>query len=129
MWQTAKPFLERWVNQQKGPAAFLRQLSEQAPEWATTLPQLPLLLHGALKALSTDEQHRNNQAQQLDHLRLQLERNNRRNIYARVGAALLIAGAVIYGLDGYQPVMAADAPVIAWVMGGFGALMLSFALR
>ena len=48
LWATAKPFLERWMSEQVGWRALLRQVQEEAPYWATTLPQLPRLIHRAL---------------------------------------------------------------------------------
>jgi len=48
LWATAKPFLERWMSEQVGWRALLRQVREEAPLWATTLPQLPRLIHRAL---------------------------------------------------------------------------------
>jgi ubiquinone biosynthesis protein len=46
--RTAQPILERWMKEQVGPRAFVRQLREEAPLWAKTLPQLPRLVHRAL---------------------------------------------------------------------------------
>ena len=51
LWVTAKPFLERWMSEQIGWRALLRQVQDEAPFWAATLPQLPRLIH---KALSED---------------------------------------------------------------------------
>ena len=48
LWATAKPFLERWMSEQVGWRSLLRQVQEEAPYWATTLPQLPRLIHRAL---------------------------------------------------------------------------------
>ncbi|HZP85457.1 MAG TPA: ubiquinone biosynthesis regulatory protein kinase UbiB [Burkholderiales bacterium] len=48
LWRTAKPFLERWMSDQLGWRAFVRQLQEEAPEWVRTLPQIPRLVHRAL---------------------------------------------------------------------------------
>jgi ubiquinone biosynthesis protein len=44
----AQPILERWMNEQMGVRALLKQLKEEAPLWARTLPQLPRLMHRAL---------------------------------------------------------------------------------
>ena len=38
LWRTAKPYLERWMNEQVGWRALLRTLKNEAPYWATTLP-------------------------------------------------------------------------------------------
>ena len=48
LWTTAKPFLERWMGNQVGFSALVRHIKEEAPYWATTLPQLPRLVHHAL---------------------------------------------------------------------------------
>ena len=48
LWKTAKPFLERWMDEQMGWRALLARVREEAPQWATTLPQLPRLAHRAL---------------------------------------------------------------------------------
>mgnify|MGYP003341441654 CR=1 FL=1 len=48
LWKTAKPFLEQWMNRQVGWRALLRQVQDEAPLWAATLPQLPRLIHRAL---------------------------------------------------------------------------------
>jgi ubiquinone biosynthesis protein len=48
LWKTAKPYLERWMSDQIGWRALVRQVAEEAPDWVRTLPQLPRLLHRAL---------------------------------------------------------------------------------
>ena len=48
LWTTAKPFLENWMREQIGLKGLLRALRNEAPRWATMLPQLPRLLHRAL---------------------------------------------------------------------------------
>jgi ubiquinone biosynthesis protein len=48
LWKTAKPFLEKWMREQVGFKGLLRTLRNEAPRWATMLPQLPRLLHRAL---------------------------------------------------------------------------------
>jgi len=50
LWVTAKPSLERWMNEQIGWAGFVGRLRTEAPQWANTLPQLPRLVHAALTA-------------------------------------------------------------------------------
>jgi ubiquinone biosynthesis protein len=48
LWKTAKPFLERWMREQVGLKGLLRAVRNEAPRWATMLPQLPRLLHRSL---------------------------------------------------------------------------------
>ena len=48
LWVTAKPFLERWMNEQIGWRGLLERLGHEAPRYAQLLPELPRLLHRAL---------------------------------------------------------------------------------
>jgi len=49
LWSTAKPFLERWMDEQIGWRGLVEQLKKEAPRFVHLLPQLPRLLHGALQ--------------------------------------------------------------------------------
>jgi len=49
LWSTAKPFLERWMNEQIGWAGLADRLKDEAPRYAKLLPELPRLLHATLQ--------------------------------------------------------------------------------
>jgi ubiquinone biosynthesis protein len=49
LWTTAKPFLERWMSEQVGWRAFADRFKAEAPRYAHLLPELPRLVHAALK--------------------------------------------------------------------------------
>ena len=49
LWNSAKPFLEKWMVEQIGPQKLMDQLKEEAPRYAKLLPELPRLLHDFLK--------------------------------------------------------------------------------
>jgi ubiquinone biosynthesis protein len=48
--RAAQPILERWMNEQVGVRGLLRQLRDEAPLWARTLPEVPRLVHRLLSA-------------------------------------------------------------------------------
>ncbi|MFN7726904.1 MAG: ubiquinone biosynthesis regulatory protein kinase UbiB [Rubrivivax sp.] len=48
LWSTAKPFLERWMNEQIGWRGLVERLKNESPRYAQMLPELPRLLHDAL---------------------------------------------------------------------------------
>jgi ubiquinone biosynthesis protein len=50
LWSTAKPFLERWMNEQVGWRALWSRLGREAPRYAKMFPELPRLVHDALEA-------------------------------------------------------------------------------
>ena len=49
LWSTAQPFLERWMNEQVGWRGLVERLKNEAPRYAQMLPELPRLLHQALR--------------------------------------------------------------------------------
>jgi ubiquinone biosynthesis protein len=48
LWNSAKPFLEKWMLEQVGPQKLLDQLKGEAPRYAKLIPELPRLLHDYL---------------------------------------------------------------------------------
>ncbi len=53
LWTTAKPFLEKWMKEQVGLKGLVHSIRNEAPRWASLLPQLPRLLHRALSGEGT----------------------------------------------------------------------------
>jgi len=87
LWVTAKPLLERWMQEQIGWRGFLRTLKHEAPYWAATLPQLPRLIH---RALSDD--HMSGLRAALEHL---AKENSRRNDLLAVLVGVVVAALVL----------------------------------
>jgi ubiquinone biosynthesis protein len=56
LWSTAKPFLERWMSAQVGWRGLLARLEHEAPRYAQLLPELPRLLHQALRPQPAEPQ-------------------------------------------------------------------------
>ena len=89
LWDTAKPFLEKWMINQVGPKKLLDQLRNEAPRYAKLLPELPRLLVDFLQNNKADA---NRWAQEL---LIEQKRTNRllqALIYGTVGFVL---GAVV----------------------------------
>ena len=49
LWKTAKPYLEDWVKDQRGPRGALKRILQQAPQWLQHSPEIPMLIHGYLR--------------------------------------------------------------------------------
>ncbi|WP_046111109.1 ubiquinone biosynthesis regulatory protein kinase UbiB [Aquincola tertiaricarbonis] len=58
LWATAKPFLERWMNEQIGWRGLVERVKNEAPRYAQLLPELPRLLHQSLKATAHADEAR-----------------------------------------------------------------------
>ncbi|MBU0499738.1 MAG: ubiquinone biosynthesis regulatory protein kinase UbiB [Gammaproteobacteria bacterium] len=98
LWTTAKPFLERWADEQVGFRAFLRRTRQNLPLLSETLPDLPIkankLLEDALQGRLTIQW----QSEELQRLHESLQIHNRRVIQAIGGGSMLIAGALLLTL-------------------------------
>ena len=55
LWDTAKPFLERWLAERYAPQNILKKLQREMPYWMEMLPKLPELLIKALEKESLGE--------------------------------------------------------------------------
>ena len=124
LWQTAKPFLERWMNEHIGWRGLVKSLKQNTPLMAEKLPELPLLLHDVLEKAHNGKLQIEWKSKELEKLRRDLRRSSRRNYATITGAALLISAAVLLGLDGRAPTIIFDAPIMSWIFGGLGAIIL-----
>jgi ubiquinone biosynthesis protein len=91
LWNTAKPFLETWMNEQVGWQGLVDHLKNEAPRYVQLLPQLPRLLHQALQPRPATD------ALALQVL-LDAQRRTRRWVafaWAGLGAALVVIGAAL----------------------------------
>jgi len=48
LWKTAKPYLERWMNEQVGWRGLIEKIKAEGPRYSHIFPQLPRLAHQAL---------------------------------------------------------------------------------
>ncbi len=127
LWQTAKPFLERWMSEQVGARAFAGRLRHSLPQWSEQLPQLPGLLHHALQQAADGKLRVQWESRELEKLRRQLRRSGRRTCAVVLASALLICATIIYSLDSRSPLMLGNAPLLTWLLTALAAIVLLLA--
>ncbi len=124
LWKTAKPFLERWMAEQIGPRAMFRHLKENVPLWAERLPQMPNMLFEVLEQAKQGQLRMESDNKQMSQLQHEIHRSSHRNFAAITGAGFIISAAIIYALDGYGKTMLGDFPLVSWVSGALGVIIL-----
>lgn len=124
LWKTAKPFLENWMRDRVGPRAFINRIKHFIPRWIDQTPDLPNLVHSLLRQANSGGLTVQLHKQEMEQLRRDLQRANRRNFHAAVGAALIISAALILGLDAPHPVSLEQTPLLTWLLGGIGVGLL-----
>jgi ubiquinone biosynthesis protein len=96
LWETAKPFMERWMLEHVGPAATLRELTEHAPELLAQLPRLPSLVLRTGTQLKQMEIALRRQRESIRSLEKRVSRMKRRSRNTRwAGLALILLASVL----------------------------------
>ncbi len=95
LWETAKPFLEKWTREQIGPRAAIRTLRRELPNLFTLAPELPGLAHQILYRLKNDELIVHTRDREIADLRRQIAAGQRRMARAIVAVGLLLGGLLL----------------------------------
>ena len=115
LWQTAKPFLERWLKEQMGPKAFYNSVKSNAPFWVEKMPELPNLIYDNLKLHQRHQQQwRNNQLMMVKNQQFQ----HKSNFWLLIGSTLLICASLFYLENGvsWHAIILAVGGVISWLL-------------
>lgn len=128
LWKTAKPFLERWMEEQVGPSSMMNALKDNIPHLIEKLPEMPGLIYAATKKIAEGEEHEKNLLE-MQKIRDEIRRSNQRTALTIAGTGLIMAGLIVYGLDGFTPAMVGGAPLISWIACGLGAFILFASLQ
>lgn len=95
IWSLAKPIVTRWLQDQIGPAALIKRLSEQAPGIITGLPDMPDLLLDALTQMRNNGQWQDRQLREFARLRQDMRAARRRDLLALAGMGGGLALAIL----------------------------------
>jgi ubiquinone biosynthesis protein len=116
LWTTAKPFFEKFVQEQIGPKAFVRNLKHNIPFFMEHLPSMPRLLNDVLLL---NKEHlrgtlKNNSPQDTP-------KNNQLGLGIGVGICLVMFGVSIVSY--YVPFKPLEFTLVSAVIGVFGGLL------
>jgi len=124
LWTTAKPFLEKWMEEQVGPKAFLRKSRRNLPRVAETGPDIPLLIHKVLQEAATGELELGWKSTQLERLRDEIRRTRSALSASVVGTGFLVCSTLLL-IGGERSSLTAEIVLaLALLMGGLGVYVL-----
>lgn len=126
LWKTAKPFLERWADEQFGVRSIVKSVIKNAPMWAEKLPEIPGLLYDSLQAQKENEKLLRESITELRNTQYEIRRSSRRNFRAITASAFILSAFVLYGLDNGKMISLGNAPLLTFMLGGLGAVILIF---
>jgi len=124
LWTTAKPFLERWADEQYGVRALVKSFARNAPAWVEKMPEMPGLLHEYLQAQNSNELTTQQKVTELQNMQYEIRSANRRTFKAITASSLIVSAALIYALDNGSMMTLGNAPLLTYISGGLGALII-----
>ena len=127
LWKTAKPFLERWMEDQIGARAMFRNIKEDLPYLIEKMPELPGLIYKSLKTYS-DGEHHMKQVREMQSIRKEIRLNNQRSLIVLSGTGMIIGASVIYTTAISVPVFW-SVPIASWILAITGLAFISYGLR
>ena len=95
LWETAKPFLEKWTREQIGPRAAARTLKRELPNLFTLAPELPGLAHQILYRLKNDALIVRTRDQEIADLARRIASGQRRIARSVIGVGLLLSAVLL----------------------------------
>ncbi len=125
LWQTAMPFMERWMANRVGPQAMLKRLVRDLPSLIESLPQMPERVMEAFGNIKRLQASAERQEQAMASLTRALERERTARRHRWLGGSVLMLAALLL----WQPIAQAAAggqelPIVAGVLAAATGLVL-----
>lgn len=122
LWDTAQPFLEKWVEERYSPQGLLARIQKHAPSWLEQLPLLPETLIEGLQHNRELEARSLSQQQRLDQMQNQIRRENGQR--KRLVVALMVFGGVAATAFPEGLAQMGQWPLASWALLGLGFYLL-----
>ena len=114
LWKTAHPVLRRWMDEQVGGRAMLKDVRDNLPQLRDALRELPAILNHVGEQVAEGRIRFNLQSPELKEIRQQLEEQRRQRYWLTAAATSVVTGSLLMVLG--------PAPWAGWVLLGIGAL-------
>jgi len=130
IWAVARPVLEKILVERYSPQRLAAEFRKRLPELITHAPDMPRLLHTWLTQQVEGRHEVRMRSTELAELAKAARDGQRRTVAAILGTGLLVAAAVLYGLDAGGARLL-DVPAAAWIagLGGLWALLAAWPRR
>jgi ubiquinone biosynthesis protein len=120
LWNTAKPYMERWIKERFGPKGALRELKRQLPSWIEKGPQIPGLIHSSLSKLSQIDSSQAQISDQLSQLNQEITKQRQQNRQQKFAITTMVSGGLLW----WQAAALVMPESIGISVAAFGALWL-----
>ncbi|MFD0739842.1 ubiquinone biosynthesis regulatory protein kinase UbiB [Lysobacter koreensis] len=130
IWAVARPVLSKILVERYSPQRLAAEFRKRLPELVTHAPEMPRLLHAWLTQQVEGKHQLRMRSDDMAELTRTVKDAQRRTVAAILGTGLLIAAAVLYGLEAGGPRFW-SVPASSWIagVGGLWALLAAWPRR
>ncbi|MDZ7685189.1 MAG: ubiquinone biosynthesis regulatory protein kinase UbiB [Gammaproteobacteria bacterium] len=121
LWETAAPFMEKWMAERIGVSGLIKQIGKQAPDFFQHLPELPQLALDTIGEMRQLARNNREQTRVLTELRSELESQAKSRRFTRLGGVALVA-AILFPVTGLAA--SPEALIGSSVLGSLGIYWL-----
>ncbi|MDJ0709650.1 MAG: ubiquinone biosynthesis regulatory protein kinase UbiB [Woeseiaceae bacterium] len=114
LWKTAHPVLKRWMDEQVGGRAMLKDVRDNLPQLRDALRELPAILHHLGEQVSEGRIRFNVNSPELRDIRRQLDEQRRQRYWLAAAATSIVSGALVVSMGA--------VPVLGWTLLGIGGI-------
>jgi ubiquinone biosynthesis protein len=120
LWKTAHPVLKRWMDEQVGGRALLKDLRENLPQFRDAMRELPGIIQNLGEQAAEGRVQFKLQSPELRQIQKQLANQQRQRYWLTAAATAIVSGVLVITLG--------STPELAWVLLAAGA-MAAYAAR
>ncbi len=121
LWKTAHPVLKRWMDEQVGPRAMLKDLRENLPQLRDAMRDFPAIISHLGKQVADGQIKFNLQSAELRKIRELLSVQQRQRYWLTAAATAIISGVLLVTIG--------STPEIGWTLLTAGAISAAAAHR
>jgi ubiquinone biosynthesis protein len=114
LWETAHPVLKRWMDEQVGGRAMLKDVRDNLPQLRDALRELPAILNHLGEQVAEGRIRFNLQSPELKVIQIQLEEQRRQRYWLTAAAASIVSGSLVMAVG--------TVPWLGWALLGAGAI-------
>ncbi|MEL7185200.1 MAG: ubiquinone biosynthesis regulatory protein kinase UbiB [Pseudomonadota bacterium] len=120
LWKTAHPVLRRWMDEQVGGRALLRDVRENLPQIRDAMRELPGIVQHLGEQVAEGRINFNVKSPDLTEIRKQLDAERRQHFWLTLAATGVVSGTLVLALG--------SLPILGWTLLGAG-IVAGFAAR
>lgn len=128
LWKTAKPFLEKWMNEQVGYRALFKGIKKNLPYITEKLPELPGLIYKTLQHLALADKTQQ-QTNELSRLHKSLKHNQKQMRFVLTGCTLVLSSLLTIGMVEILQTPLLGMPLLTWLLATAGGSLIWIGLK